>query len=94
MNATLHPVTAVSLTLRIAIGEVAQTIQQYQPDVLFSASMWTPEEAADIEAIATRERPGIKIHAIPHGLQLEQGPDAIVAYLVRIVPGLLDSIHV
>jgi hypothetical protein len=56
--------------------------------------MWTSEEVADIEAVAMRENPSIKTHAIPHGLQLEQGPDAIVAYLVRIVPDLLDSMHV
>jgi hypothetical protein len=49
--------------------------------------MWSSEEAAEIRAIATQAKPGIKTHAIPQGLQVEKGPDAIVAYLVEIVPG-------
>jgi hypothetical protein len=73
--------------------EVALTVQQHQPNVLFSASMWTSEEAAKIRAIAEKERPDIKTHAIPQGLQAEKGPDAIVEYLVEIVPGLLDGIQ-
>jgi hypothetical protein len=56
--------------------------------------MWTSDEAADIRSIATREKPDIKTHAIPHGLQLEKGPAAIVAYLVEIVPVLLNNMHV
>jgi hypothetical protein len=54
--------------------------------------MWSPEEAAKIQNIAQRERPGIGTHAIPQGLQVERGPDAIVEYLVEVVPGLLDSL--
>lgn len=57
----------------------------------FSASMWTPEEAGKIHDIARSVRPDIKLHAIPQGLQVERGPDAIVEYLVEKVPALLDS---
>jgi hypothetical protein len=53
--------------------------------------MWSQEEAATIKSIAQKERPGIKTHAIPQGLQVQRGPDAIVEYLVEVVPGLLDS---
>lgn len=56
--------------------------------------MWSSEEAAKIQAIAEKEVPGIKAHAIPQGLQVEKGPDAIVDYLVGVVPGLLDSVRV
>ncbi|KAF2821380.1 hypothetical protein CC86DRAFT_331896 [Ophiobolus disseminans] len=73
------------------IEEVAITVRQQQPDVLFSASMWTPDEAAKIRKIAEKERPGIKTHAIPEGLQVERGPDAIVEYLLDVVPGLLEN---
>jgi hypothetical protein len=66
-------------------------VQQYQPNVLFSASMWSTEEAAMIRAVAEKERPGIKTHAIPQGLQVERGPDAIVEYLLEVVPSLLDT---
>lgn len=55
--------------------------------------MWTEQEATKIRQIAQRERPGIKTHAIPEGLQVQKGPDAIVDYLLEVVPGLLDSIE-
>ncbi|KAH7408650.1 hypothetical protein DE146DRAFT_786069 [Phaeosphaeria sp. MPI-PUGE-AT-0046c] len=77
-----------------AIEEVALAVRQCQPEVLFSASMWSPEEAAKIRSIAQQERPGIGTHAIPQGLQVERGPDAIVEYLVEVVPDLLDSLHI
>lgn len=53
--------------------------------------MWTAEEAEQIQALARSIVPGIKTHAIPSGLQVERGPDAIVEYLVEKVPILLDS---
>ncbi|KAF2030780.1 hypothetical protein EK21DRAFT_64914 [Setomelanomma holmii] len=74
------------------IEDVAPTVRIQQPEVLFSASMWTQEETAKIRGIADRERPGIKTHALPQGLQVQRGPDAVVEYLVEVVPALLDSI--
>lgn len=56
--------------------------------------MWSPDEAAKIRSIARRERPGIGTHAIPQGLQVEKGPDAIVEYLVEVVPDLLDNLRI
>jgi hypothetical protein len=53
--------------------------------------MWSAEEAKQIHDIARSVRPDIKLHAIPEGLQVERGPDAIVDYLVEKVPVLLDS---
>lgn len=53
--------------------------------------MWNDDEAKEIHDIARSVRPDIKLHAIPEGLQVERGPDAIVDYLVEKVPGLLDS---
>lgn len=76
-----------------AIEEVAPTVRQHQPNILFSASMWTPEQAKVIREIAEREKPGIRTHAIPEGLQVERGPDAIVEYLLERVPKLLDSVE-
>jgi hypothetical protein len=43
--------------------------------------MWTPEESARIQQIAKGIIPGIKTHAIPQGLQVEKGPEAVVEYL-------------
>lgn len=53
--------------------------------------MWTAEEAKQIHETARTIKPDIKLHAIPTGLQVERGPDAIVEYLCEKVPGLLDS---
>lgn len=55
--------------------------------------MWSAEEAQKIRKIAEQERPGIKTHAIPQGLQVERGPDAIVEYLLENVPPMLDSVE-
>lgn len=57
----------------------------------FCASMWTETEVKKIHAIAEEARPGILFYALPHGLQVEQGPDAVVDHLVRHVPALLDA---
>lgn len=57
----------------------------------FSASMWTSEEAAQIRSIAKSVNPEIKTMAIPQGLHIEGGPDAIVEYLRKQVPLLLDG---
>ncbi|KAL4915788.1 hypothetical protein BDW62DRAFT_187948 [Aspergillus aurantiobrunneus] len=73
------------------IEEVAPKVTEHNPDVLFSASMWSAEQAAEIQSIARAIRPDIKLHAIPQGLQVERGPDAIVGYLLEKVPGLLDG---
>jgi uncharacterized heparinase superfamily protein len=57
----------------------------------FSASMWSADEAAQIRSIAKNINPDIKTHAIPHGLQVERGPDAIVEHLLEVVPPLLEQ---
>lgn len=43
--------------------------------------MWTKEESDLIQKIAKETVPGVKTMAIPHGLQVERGPDAIVEFL-------------
>lgn len=57
----------------------------------FCASMWTADEAENIQSMARAIVPDIKTHAIPTGLQVDRGPDAIVEYLIENVPPLLDS---
>ena len=59
----------------------------------FIASMWSLDEARRIVEIAKKVRHGVAIHAIPHGLQIEQGPDVIVKHLLRNVPHILDSVE-
>jgi len=72
-----------------SIDVVEKTVKEIQPDVLFCASMWTPEESTRIQQIARDNVPGIKTHAIPQGLQVERGPDAVVEYLTQEIPGIL-----
>jgi hypothetical protein len=52
--------------------------------------MWTPEESARIQQIARSIVPDIRTHAIPQGLQVQKGPDAIVEYLKANLPAILD----
>lgn len=55
----------------------------------FCASMWTAEQSAAILKSAKETIPGIKTHAIPFGLQVNDGPDAIVKHLEERIPELL-----
>ncbi|KAK2768315.1 hypothetical protein FQN54_000168 [Arachnomyces sp. PD_36] len=75
------------------ISEVESKVKEFQPDVLCCASMWTPQEAAEIQSVAKECRPGLGTYAIPQGLQVEKGPDAIVEHLVEKLPVLLDSLE-
>ncbi|KIY00006.1 uncharacterized protein Z520_04643 [Fonsecaea multimorphosa CBS 102226] len=72
-----------------SIDEVEGKVKEIQPDVLFCASMWTPEESSKIQQIARSIVPDIKTHAIPEGLQVQKGPDAVVEYLKEQIPKIL-----
>ncbi|PKY05886.1 hypothetical protein P168DRAFT_303588 [Aspergillus campestris IBT 28561] len=73
------------------IEEVRPKVTQHMPEVLFSASMWSDEQAQEIHQIAREVNPNIKLHALPPGLQVERGPDAVVEYLCEKVPVLLEN---
>ncbi|KAJ7793788.1 hypothetical protein B0H14DRAFT_2393112, partial [Mycena olivaceomarginata] len=73
------------------IEDVKETVEREKLDVLFTASMWTPEQAKEIVDIAKEIIPGLKTFSIPQGLQVKQGPDAVVEYIKKNLPSLLDS---
>ena len=73
------------------IDQVEETVKRFQPDVLFCASMWTPEESARIQQIAREIVPNIRTHALPQGLQVQRGPDAVVEYLVERAPEIFGT---
>ncbi|EGP90473.1 unnamed protein product [Zymoseptoria tritici ST99CH_1A5] len=73
------------------IESVKSTVEQNQPDVLFCASMWTAEQAEEIQAIAKTTKPGLVTYAIPHGLKVNSGENAIVDHLKSTVPQLLKT---
>ncbi|KAL2023982.1 hypothetical protein VTK56DRAFT_217 [Thermocarpiscus australiensis] len=56
-----------------SIAEVRETVEEAQSNVLFTASMWTPEEAQQIVAIAKEVVPDLKTFSLPQGLQVEKG---------------------
>ncbi|EXK27050.1 hypothetical protein FOMG_16488 [Fusarium oxysporum f. sp. melonis 26406] len=70
-------------------AEVEPTVRELPPDVLFCASMWTIEESTEMREIAKSIVPDIKTYAILHGLQVKEGPDAIVEHLKEQIPLLL-----
>jgi hypothetical protein len=53
--------------------------------------MWTKEESDEIQRIAKEIVPGIQTIAIPQGLQVEKGPDAVVEFIKEKWPGLVDN---
>ncbi|KAI7762987.1 hypothetical protein LZL87_011130 [Fusarium oxysporum] len=72
-------------------SEVAPKVKELKPDILCCASMWTEEESTEMRETAKSIIPGIKTYAIPHGLQVEGGPQAVVEHLREQFPKLLDS---
>ena len=52
--------------------------------------MWTTEDVAEIQQTARSVKSDVKLHAIPFGLQIERGPDAIVEHLLEQIPLLLN----
>ncbi|CAG8978050.1 hypothetical protein HYALB_00000721 [Hymenoscyphus albidus] len=73
------------------IEDVKTMVEEYKPDVLFVASMWTGEEAEEIFSIAREVKPEIKTLAIPFGLQIEKGPEAVVEFLNCGWPKLIEG---
>ncbi|KAJ7871290.1 hypothetical protein B0H13DRAFT_1634353 [Mycena leptocephala] len=73
------------------IEDVKTAVEREHPDVLFTASMWTPEQAKEIVDIAKGVIPDLKTFSFPQGLQVNKGPDAGVEYIKESLPGLLDS---
>jgi hypothetical protein len=57
----------------------------------FTASMWTPEQSSWVLAQAREVNPNVKTLAIPQGLQVQHGPDAVVAYVKEQLPALLGG---
>ncbi|KAF8862266.1 hypothetical protein BDZ45DRAFT_215034 [Acephala macrosclerotiorum] len=73
------------------VEDVRSMCERNQPDVLFCASMWTKEESDEIQKIAREIVPGIKTMAIPQGLQVEKGPDAVVEFVKGKWPSLVEA---
>lgn len=57
----------------------------------FTASMWTPEQSQTAQETARKIVPNVKTFALPQGLQVERGPDAVVEYIKENLPALLEG---
>ncbi|EON64419.1 hypothetical protein W97_03650 [Coniosporium apollinis CBS 100218] len=73
------------------IESVKAVVEEAKPDILFTASMWTPEESQKIIGIAKEVVPDLRTFSLPQGLQVERGPDAVVEYIEEHLPGLLEA---
>jgi hypothetical protein len=52
--------------------------------------MWTPEQSDSVLSRAREINANVKTLALPQGLQVERGPDAVVEYIVEKLEGLID----
>ena len=59
--------------------------------VKFTASMWTPAQSEHVFAAARGVNSQVKTLAVPQGLQVEKGPDAVVEYIGERLPPLLEN---
>ncbi|KAH7146875.1 hypothetical protein B0J13DRAFT_584330 [Dactylonectria estremocensis] len=66
--------------------EIAPKVTKDRPNVLFCASMWTPEQSDQAFTTAKSIVSDLKTHVILTRLQDKRGPDAVVEYLVEEVP--------
>ncbi|KAK5137061.1 hypothetical protein LTR08_001070 [Meristemomyces frigidus] len=72
--------------------EAAKAVfEKIMPDVVFTASMWTPEQSSKVLDQAREVNPKVKTLALPQGLQVAKGPDGVVDYIKEQLPALIDS---
>ncbi|QIX01725.1 hypothetical protein AMS68_007242 [Peltaster fructicola] len=71
--------------------DVKKSVEELKPDVIFTASMWTEEQAKQAVADAKSVKPDIKHLSLPYGLQKEKGPDGVVAYIKEHLPAVLNG---
>ncbi|KAK7720611.1 hypothetical protein SLS57_005390 [Botryosphaeria dothidea] len=73
------------------IDKVEEVVTEVKPDLLFTASMWTPEQSKAAQETARKIVPNVKTFALPQGLQVNKGPDAVVEYIKENLPALLEG---
>jgi len=64
-------------------------LEEIKPDIVFTASMWTPEQSSKVMEEAREVNPKVKTLAIPQGLQAAKGPDGVVEYVTERIPSVL-----
>lgn len=72
--------------------DAARTVlEAVRPDLVFTASMWTPEESARCMVEARRVNPAVKTVVLPTGLRVEKGNDGVVEWIVEHLEETLSA---
>ncbi|KAJ9614970.1 hypothetical protein H2200_001044 [Cladophialophora chaetospira] len=74
-----------------SIEEVESLASLHQPDILFCASMWTPEQSTEIKRIARKVVHGLRCYAVPQGMQVRDGPEATVEHVKSQLPNIIEG---
>ena len=53
--------------------------------------MWTADESQRIQHIARGIVPDVRAFALPHGMQVEKGPDAVVEHVKQNLDDIIGS---
>jgi len=53
--------------------------------------MWSPEQSQKIRDGAKEIVPGLKTYALPQGLQVDKGPDAVVEHILEKLPSIIEG---
>ncbi|ODN76337.1 hypothetical protein L198_08113 [Cryptococcus wingfieldii CBS 7118] len=80
-----------STTTRASLEVMDPCDSEPRPDILFCASMWTPEEQTEIQRIAKNTIPCIKTYAIPTGMHVKAGPEGIIKYLTERIDSIVNG---
>jgi hypothetical protein len=54
--------------------------------------MWSARESEEIQWRAKQIKPDLKTYALPQGVQVQKGPEAVVELLKEKIPGLIDLV--
>jgi len=53
--------------------------------------MWSPEQSQRIRDGAQEIVPGLRTYALPQGLQVDKGPDAVVEHILEKLPSIIEG---
>ncbi|OQV02881.1 hypothetical protein CLAIMM_08001 [Cladophialophora immunda] len=73
------------------IDEVEPLVSLYRPDILVCASMWSPDQSAEIKRIARTAAPGLRCYVVPQDMQAERGVEATVEHVKTQLPKIIEG---
>lgn len=80
------------VVVRLLFRGSLRLVRHFNTDSLqFTASMWTSEQSSRALSDAKEVNPQVKTMALPQGLQVNKGPDAVIEYIKEQLPKLLEA---